>query len=126
MKKLLLMFILCLICKWTQRRLRYSESWGGVIFRLTVRLKILRYLIKFRYGILRFGIKRRDEVIGSNNHKIMSKYKTSRTMKLLDVRSGLMECSICGNRHFANIKPGSGGRFYRGTWQCLKGCKINK
>jgi hypothetical protein len=39
-------------------------------------------------------------------------------MKLIDPPSGLMECAVCGSRHSANIKPQSGGRFYRGAWQC--------
>ena len=37
-------------------------------------------------------------------------------MKLLDSSSGLMECSYCGYRHFANIRRG--GKYYRGSWQC--------
>jgi hypothetical protein len=41
-----------------------------------------------------------------------------RPMKLIDPNTGLMECGVCGSRHFANIKPHSGGRFYRAAWQC--------
>jgi hypothetical protein len=37
-------------------------------------------------------------------------------MKLIDSHSGLMECIVCGSRHFASIQ--SGGRYYRGSWQC--------
>jgi MFS transporter, DHA1 family, inner membrane transport protein len=29
-----------------------------------------------------------------------------------------------GARHFANIQPRSSGKFYRGSWQCQYGCKL--
>ena len=45
-------------------------------------------------------------------------------MKLINMSTGLMECKVCGRRHWANIKPDSGGDYYRGSWQCLNGCKI--
>jgi hypothetical protein len=41
-----------------------------------------------------------------------------RPMKLIDPSTGLMKCAVCGSTHWANIKPQSGGRFYRGAWQC--------
>ena len=44
------------------------------------------------------------------------------TMKLLDIRIGLMECRVCGERYLASIKPSSGGRYYRGSRQCRYGC----
>jgi len=47
-----------------------------------------------------------------------------KVMKLLDPKTGLMECRVCGARHCANIKPDSGGRYYRGSWQCENGCKL--
>ena len=44
-------------------------------------------------------------------------------MKLINESSGLMECRICGSRHFANLQSGylrADGvtRYYRGSWQC--------
>jgi hypothetical protein len=45
-------------------------------------------------------------------------------MKLIDPYTGEMECKVCGSTHFANIKPRSGGRFYRGSWQCVYGCEL--
>lgn len=45
-------------------------------------------------------------------------------MKLIDPRTGLMECQVCEERHLANIKPDSNGKYYRGSWQCRNGCKI--
>jgi hypothetical protein len=49
---------------------------------------------------------------------------TKKMGKLLDGRTGLMECKICGQRWLANIRPNSGGRYYRGSWQCPNGCKF--
>lgn len=50
--------------------------------------------------------------------------RTKKVMKLLDPRTGLMECPVCGHRHLANIKPDSGGHYYRRSWQCPNGCKL--
>jgi hypothetical protein len=47
---------------------------------------------------------------------------TKKVMKPIDPRTGLMECTVCGSRHNARIKPDS-GRYYRGSWQCANGCK---
>lgn len=48
---------------------------------------------------------------------------TKKVMKLLNPHTGLMECRVCGARHCANIKPDSRGKYYRGSWQCVHGCK---
>ena len=50
----------------------------------------------------------------------MSSRKT--VMRLVDSSTGLMECPVCGHRHLANIRPDSGGCYYRGSWQCPNGC----
>ncbi|MCJ7444717.1 MAG: hypothetical protein MUO26_09350 [Methanotrichaceae archaeon] len=50
---------------------------------------------------------------------------TKKVMKLLDASTGLMECKVCGAQHSANIKPDSGGNYYRGSWQCQYGCKLD-
>ncbi len=44
-------------------------------------------------------------------------------MKLINASSGLMECRVCGSRHYARIQSGlerADGvtRYYRGTYQC--------
>ena len=49
---------------------------------------------------------------------------TPKVMKLIDPHTGLMECKVCGSTHVANIKPDSGGKYYRGSWQCVNGCKL--
>lgn len=50
---------------------------------------------------------------------------TPKVMKLLDPYTGLMECRVCGERHLANVRPNSKGRYYRGSWQCQYGCKLS-
>lgn len=47
------------------------------------------------------------------------------TMKLIDERTGLMECATCGAVHSAMMKPDSGGKFYRGSWHCHN-CQVNQ
>ena len=54
---------------------------------------------------------------------------TEKMMKLIDDRSGLMECKICGSRTYASLQSGverADGvtRYYKGSWQCPKGCKF--
>jgi hypothetical protein len=44
-------------------------------------------------------------------------------MKLIDESSGLMQCRVCGSRHFASIQSGSERadgvtRYYKGSHQC--------
>jgi len=55
---------------------------------------------------------------------------TKKVMKLLDANTGLMECKVCGNRQVASLQPGvdradGKTRYYRGSWQCDKGCKLD-
>ena len=45
---------------------------------------------------------------------------TPKAMKLLNPSSGLMECRVCGSRHYALVKS---GRYRRGAWQCQNGCR---
>lgn len=48
---------------------------------------------------------------------------TPKAMRLINPITGEMECKVCKSRHWANIKPRSGGQYCRGSWQCLNGCK---
>ena len=43
-------------------------------------------------------------------------------MKLIDLHTGHMQCRVCGSEHYASVKPGSGGKFHRGSWQCVNKC----
>ena len=53
-------------------------------------------------------------------------------MKLIDASSGLMECCVCGSRHFASLQSGlerADGvtRYFRGSWQCSdENCPSNQ
>jgi len=44
-------------------------------------------------------------------------------MKLINASSGLMECRVCGCRHYASLQSGSERadgmtRYYKGSYQC--------
>ena len=49
---------------------------------------------------------------------------TRPVMRLLDPFTGLMECRVCGTRHAARRRPGSGGKYVRGSWQCINDCQL--
>lgn len=50
---------------------------------------------------------------------------TPKVMRLIDGHTGRMQCKVCGAEHYASIKPMSGGQYYRGSWQCIHGCKLS-
>jgi excisionase family DNA binding protein len=50
--------------------------------------------------------------------------RSKKVMRMLDRSTGLMECRVCGARHFANC--GEGGRLLRGSWQCQHGCTLDE
>jgi hypothetical protein len=47
---------------------------------------------------------------------------TPKLGELIDPRTGMMQCKVCGWTWLANIRPDSNGRLYRGSWQCPYGC----
>jgi hypothetical protein len=47
-----------------------------------------------------------------------------KVMKLIDERTGLMECKVCGERHLSSVR--TGGYFKKGSWHCRNGCEIEK
>ena len=49
---------------------------------------------------------------------------TKKVMELIDERTGLMKCKVRGFEHQAQVKPESNGKFFKGSWQCDKGCKL--
>jgi hypothetical protein len=51
---------------------------------------------------------------------------SKKIMRLIDPSTGYMECKVCGDYHVADIKPRSGGHYYRGSWQCRHGCKLEQ
>lgn len=50
---------------------------------------------------------------------------SKKVMKLIEPRTGHMICKACGSEHYASIKPQSNGNYYRGSWQCQYGCKLD-
>ena len=42
-------------------------------------------------------------------------------MRLLDRSLGLMECKVCGRRHFAGLREGN--HIVRDAWHCRNGCE---
>ena len=46
---------------------------------------------------------------------------SKKVMRLIDPQTGRMECKVCGSVHYPLMK--GGGRFPRGSWQCLNRCK---
>ena len=48
----------------------------------------------------------------------------TKVMELTDAQTGRMQCKFCNAVHFASIKPNSNGNYYKGSWQCQNGCKI--
>ncbi|MBI2580721.1 hypothetical protein HYV85_02835 [Candidatus Woesearchaeota archaeon] len=47
---------------------------------------------------------------------------TEKVMKLLNPETGLMECKVCGARHYAQLQEG--GKYSRCSWQCQHRCKV--
>ncbi len=67
----------------------------------------------------RLGVGTTRDFLFQGKEVAMGKRKV---MRLLDPSTGLMECKICGSRHMANRV--GGGKYYRGSWQCQNGCKL--
>ena len=51
--------------------------------------------------------------------------RKGKVMRLVDERSGAMECKVCGSFHVAMIN-GETGFYYRGSWQCQNGCSLDE
>jgi hypothetical protein len=50
--------------------------------------------------------------------------KKEHTMKLVDEKSGLLECLVCGAKHTASMKPGPDGKFLPENWECVNKCRL--
>jgi hypothetical protein len=58
---------------------------------------------------------------------------SKKVMKLIDSKSGLMKCKVCGAEKYGGTttEPYKGSpisrripRWRRGSWQCINGCKL--
>jgi len=50
--------------------------------------------------------------------------KKEHTMKLVDEKTGLMECLVCGEKRHAVMKQGADGKFLPENWECVNRCKL--
>jgi hypothetical protein len=50
--------------------------------------------------------------------------KKEHTMKLVDEKTGLMECLVCGEKRHGIMKPGADGKFLPENWECVNRCKL--
>ncbi|HUT39644.1 MAG TPA: hypothetical protein VMW77_10125 [Methanoregula sp.] len=56
--------------------------------------------------------------------EIGSMTKKEHVMKLVDEKTGLMECLVCGAKHNAVMKPGADGKYLPVNWECVNKCKL--
>jgi len=56
------------------------------------------------------------------NDRIMT--KKEHTTKLIDEKSGLMECIVCGEKYHTTMKPGADGKFLPENWECVNKCRL--
>ena len=45
-------------------------------------------------------------------------------MKVVDEKTGLLECLVCGEKRHAVMKPGADGKFMPENWECVNMCKL--
>lgn len=50
---------------------------------------------------------------------------TPRVMRQVEAEGNLLECRVCGLQVRVRVEPFSGGKFYRGAWQCPRGCRLD-
>ena len=56
--------------------------------------------------------------------KIGHMHKNEHVTKLVDEKTGLLECLVCGERHNAVMKQGADGKFHPENWECVNKCKL--
>ena len=44
--------------------------------------------------------------------------------RVIDEKSGLMECLVCGEKYHATMKPGPDGKFLPENWECVNRCRL--
>ena len=50
--------------------------------------------------------------------------KKGHTTKLVDEKTGLMECLVCGEKYHTTMKPGTDGKFLPENWECVNKCSL--
>jgi hypothetical protein len=46
------------------------------------------------------------------------------TTKLVDEKSGLMECLVCGEKYHTTMKADADGKFLPENWECVNKCRL--
>jgi len=46
------------------------------------------------------------------------------TTKLVDEKSGLMECLVCGEKYHTTMKADADGKFHPENWECVNKCRL--
>ena len=46
------------------------------------------------------------------------------TTKVVDEKTGLMECLVCGEKYHTTMKAGSDGKFLPENWECVNKCRL--
>jgi hypothetical protein len=46
------------------------------------------------------------------------------TTKVVDEKSGLMECLVCGEKYHTTMKAGPDGKFLPENWECVNKCRL--
>jgi hypothetical protein len=46
------------------------------------------------------------------------------TTKLVDDKSGLIECPVCGEKYHTTMKSGADGKFLPENWECVNVCLL--
>jgi hypothetical protein len=56
------------------------------------------------------------------NNRVMT--KKEHTTTLVDEKSGLMECLVCGEKYHTTVKQGADGKFHPENWECVNKCRL--
>jgi hypothetical protein len=46
------------------------------------------------------------------------------TTRVVDEKSGLMECLVCGEKYHTTMKAGPDGKFLPENWECVNKCRL--
>ncbi|MEN6395760.1 MAG: hypothetical protein ABFC78_04675 [Methanoregula sp.] len=50
--------------------------------------------------------------------------KTVHPTKLVDEKTGLMDCLVCGEKLHVTMKPDADGKFLHENWECVNRCRL--
>jgi len=58
--------------------------------------------------------------MADNQHMTGKKHTT----KLVEEKSGLMECLVCGEKYHTTMKADAEGKFHPENWECVNKCRL--